>query len=680
MNESAIVPTKDRPDDVPDPAKPIQNRANPMRFTYKSGTSPLAGYTIKRGIGAGGFGEVYYATTESGKEVALKHIQRNLEIEMRGAKHCLNLKHPHLVSLFDIRYDDEGEGWIVMEFVNGDSLQDVIEKYPQGMPIDLTFSWFRAIASAVGYLHDHGIVHRDLKPGNIFEDTGTVKIGDYGLSKFISVSRRSGQTESVGTFHYMAPEIGKGIYGREIDVYALGVILHEMLTGRVPFEGESSQEIIMKHLTATPDLGAVDPRFRPAIANALEKDPEKRTSSAEEMLSHLGIVPASGPVMLGDSVPLPASNNSGASPNAGTHPQEPFVPSVAVAPELSQPADEEPIAKAVHNASESVRRWWNDDRIGMPMKVIVVTLVGFGVATNLQFLIPLGIVGAACYCAYLMIRLIYKSFQDSESNALADRKSDGYDQKYHPQAMKRKHRAKSDSKWKPKREDRERNSLRLRSPHEHARQLIGSLLASGILSVVVSAILVLFLGLPENLNTARGLMVAGPIFLFLTGITTAASWAILVASKCWESERGDSTQRRIIMLVTGVLLGALCWVAGSALLGDMASADIGNFWKTKLLANSLGSLALYFGILFLLPKWWRQADPLRKTRLSLWDTGWYVLMAFVVSIFWPMTQPWSIFLIGAISLTVQLSAPWISKSKRDELRRQYESLEETTIG
>ncbi|MEX1041959.1 MAG: hypothetical protein WDZ51_15065, partial [Pirellulaceae bacterium] len=73
-----------------------------MRFTYQSGSSPLDGYVIKRGVGAGGFGEVYYAVTPGGKEVALKHIQRNLDIEMRGAQHCLNLKHPHLVSLHDI--------------------------------------------------------------------------------------------------------------------------------------------------------------------------------------------------------------------------------------------------------------------------------------------------------------------------------------------------------------------------------------------------------------------------------------------------------------------------------------------------------------------------------------------------------------------------------------------------
>ena len=258
-----------------------------MKFVYTTGARPLDGYTIKRGVGIGGFGEVYFATSDAGKEVALKRIQRNLDVEIRGVTQCLNLKHPNLIAIYDIKYDDIGEGWIVMEFVAGESLKDVIDRNPNGMPLEEIKFWFTGIAAGVAYLHDHGIVHRDLKPGNIFSDEGVVKIGDYGLSKFISCSRRSGQTESVGTFHYMAPEIGKGVYGKEIDIYALGIMLCEMLTGRVPFEGETSQEIIMKHLTADPDLQHVPSRFRRVIERALFKDPAKRFRSVSEMLHAL---------------------------------------------------------------------------------------------------------------------------------------------------------------------------------------------------------------------------------------------------------------------------------------------------------------------------------------------------------------------------------------------------------
>ena len=262
-------------------------RTGAMKFAYASGSRPLEGYTIKRGVGRGGFGEVYFATSDAGKEVALKLIRRNLEVELRGVTQCLNLKHPNLISLYDIRTDDVGDQWVVMEYVSGESLEDVIDRSPNGMPVDQALAWMRGMCAGVGYLHDHGIVHRDLKPGNIFIDEGTVKIGDYGLSKFISCSRRSGQTESVGTVHYMAPEIANGRYGREIDIYALGIILFEMLTGHVPFEGESVGEVLMKHLTAEPDLNQLNEPYRDIVRRALAKDPDVRIKSVGEMLAAL---------------------------------------------------------------------------------------------------------------------------------------------------------------------------------------------------------------------------------------------------------------------------------------------------------------------------------------------------------------------------------------------------------
>src|SRR5687768_7393050 len=259
----------------------------PMRFTYPSGSRPLEGYTIKRGVGRGGFGEVYFAVSDAGKEVALKLIRRNLEVELRGVTHCLNLKHPNLVALYDIRTDEHEDRWVVMEYVSGESLEEQIEKYPEGMPPEVALKWFEGICAAVAYLHDHGIVHRDLKPANIFIDDGAIKIGDYGLSKFISCSRRSGQTESVGTVHYMAPEIANGRYGREIDAYALGIILYEMLTGRVPFEGESVGEVLMKHLTAEPNLEKLCEPFKSVVQGAMAKDPERRINNAAEMMAKL---------------------------------------------------------------------------------------------------------------------------------------------------------------------------------------------------------------------------------------------------------------------------------------------------------------------------------------------------------------------------------------------------------
>ncbi|MGQ0636117.1 MAG: serine/threonine protein kinase, partial [Planctomycetaceae bacterium] len=234
-----------------------------MKFTFAPEATPLPGYTIKRAIDRGGFGEVYYGLSDSGKEVALKLLQQNQQIELRGVTQCLNLKHPNLVTIFDIRTDADGDHWVVMEFIAGKSLEQVLLEHPNGLPPAEVERWLSGMAEGIGFLHDRGIVHRDLKPANIFRENGVVKIGDVGLSKFITPSRRSVQTESVGTVYYMAPEVARGKYGSELDVYSLGVMTYEMLTGKVPFDGESTGEILMKHLTEAPDLSKVDAGFRP---------------------------------------------------------------------------------------------------------------------------------------------------------------------------------------------------------------------------------------------------------------------------------------------------------------------------------------------------------------------------------------------------------------------------------
>lgn len=254
-----------------------------MKFTHSSGQRPLEGFTLKRGIGRGGFGEVYFAVSDGGKEVALKLVRGDTQIELRGVAQCLNLKHPNLVNLYDLRSDNQGDHWVVMEYVAGEPLNVVLGRHPGGLPRELTREWFLGLARAVAYLHDHGIVHRDLKPANIFLENGMVKVGDYGLSKAIGASQRTAQTHSVGTVHYMAPEISTGNYGKPVDTYAAGIILYEMLTGRVPFDGESSGEILMKHLTTPPDLSKVPAEYLPIVSKALAKNPAQRYASMAEM-------------------------------------------------------------------------------------------------------------------------------------------------------------------------------------------------------------------------------------------------------------------------------------------------------------------------------------------------------------------------------------------------------------
>jgi hypothetical protein len=255
-----------------------------MKFTWGTGQKPLDGFTVKRGIGAGGFGEVYYGLSDGGKEVALKLIRGgDSDLELRGMAQCLNLKHPNLVHLFDLKTDATGDHWVVMEYVAGETLSTVLNRHPKGLPPELTREWFLALAKAVAYLHDHGIVHRDLKPGNLFIENGTLKVGDYGLCKFISSSQRTAHTQSVGTVYYMAPEISTGNYNKQIDIYAAGIMLYEMLTGKVPFEGESAGEILIKHLTTPPDLSKVPADYVPILQKALAKNPAQRYASITEM-------------------------------------------------------------------------------------------------------------------------------------------------------------------------------------------------------------------------------------------------------------------------------------------------------------------------------------------------------------------------------------------------------------
>jgi hypothetical protein len=258
-----------------------------MSFRYRHGERPLEGYTIQRGVGRGAFGEVYYAVSDGGREVALKTILHNQDIELRGIQHCINLKSPHLVSIFDVRKTDDGTPVVIMEYVAGPSLRDLLHEFPSGLGPQRSAYLLREIAKGLAYLHERAIVHRDLKPENLFYEDGYVKIGDYGLSKYVSVSRQSGQTMSVGTVHYMAPEIGSGVYNQSIDIYALGIILHELLTGEVPFTGASFGEILMKHLTAEPDLRRLEEPFRAVIARALRKKPQERYANVEDMAREL---------------------------------------------------------------------------------------------------------------------------------------------------------------------------------------------------------------------------------------------------------------------------------------------------------------------------------------------------------------------------------------------------------
>jgi serine/threonine protein kinase len=670
----------------PAPSSPVQGSlemtspAYPAatHFSLPSGSRVLDRYTIRRGLGIGGFGEVYFAISDAGKEVAIKRIQRNLEIELRGVSHCLNLKHPNLVSLYDVCRDESQTWWVVMEYVAGASLRDALDRQPAGSAglgeIEAR-RWFAGAAAGVAHLHSEGLVHRDLKPGNLFDDYGIVKVGDYGLSKFISESRRGGQTESVGTFHYMAPEIGRGEYGREIDLYALGVILYESLTGRLPFEGETAHEIIVKHLSAKPDLSGVAEPYRGVIEKALRKDPRQRWTSASEMAaalrgadSPLVATLVSRPGQTAPSVAAPVSPNIPGSPNI------PFRPSpdafaatsvAAVTAPIGQPDDTEPLARAVGDCWRNVKQWWNEVRLSPIARVLLVALVAFVLVRNLRWLLPLLTIIGFVYVPYYVIRQMLLG-REARRASYGVRAVPGNGNVYGDRPGRRPAVRLSRSQWRKL----QRAELAAKKASSQLAELSGSWIAVGIATLfcVVAA------GVIGLRNGAVDMMAIAP-YGWVMMVSLAMSVVILGLGKLWEVRDGDPLNRRIVLAGSGGLVGAMAFLIHQYLMipFDPALArviDQPELPQALYEGNAVPRMAAWmahFAILMAAVRWWRLTDPLRMRRLSVWMILVVVVADWLIQQVVPIAQPWGMLVAGTTVIAVQIAATWESTDQYPSL-------------
>jgi Tol biopolymer transport system component len=292
--------------------------------------SKLGPYEIQSALGAGGMGEVYRARdTRLDRTVAIKvlpvHLSSNAELNARferEARAVSALNHPHICHLYDVGTQD-GTSFLVMEYLDGETLADRLRKGP--MPLKQALDYGIQIAEALGMAHRAGILHRDLKPQNVMLTAGGAKLLDFGLAKAapsLGSSSASGLTPStptmtiaeltspakpltrqgtvVGTFQYMAPEVLQGSEAdARSDVFALGCVLYEMVTGRRPFEGKSQLSVMTGILEKDPEpVSAILPASPAAldhlVKSCLEKNPEERIQTAQDVKLQLKWLAAGG--------------------------------------------------------------------------------------------------------------------------------------------------------------------------------------------------------------------------------------------------------------------------------------------------------------------------------------------------------------------------------------------------
>ena len=259
-------------------------------------------YVLEREIGAGGMATVYLADdVRHDRRVALKVLRPELAAVI-GAERFLaeikltaNLQHPHILPLFD---SGEADGFLfyVMPFVEGESLRDRLTREKQ-LPVDEAVRIAREVASALDYAHRHGVIHRDIKPENILLHDGQALVADFGIALAASKAGGTRMTEtgmSLGTPHYMSPEQAMG--EREItarsDVYALGAVLYELLTGDPPFTGSTAQAVVARVVTESPrpmlpQRHTIPPHVETAVLTALEKLPADRFATAAQFAEAL---------------------------------------------------------------------------------------------------------------------------------------------------------------------------------------------------------------------------------------------------------------------------------------------------------------------------------------------------------------------------------------------------------
>jgi Tfp pilus assembly protein PilF/tRNA A-37 threonylcarbamoyl transferase component Bud32 len=278
----------------------------------------ISHYEVGRLLGRGGMGEVYEALDlHLERRVALKFVAPELAADTealkrfeREARAAAALNHPHIATLFAFERDG-ARTFIAMELVGGESLRARIQRGPLKVAEALAIA--RDVAGALALAHRRGIVHRDVKPENLmFDEDGVVKLMDFGLARAVQASRMTMTGSTLGTAAYMPPESVRGTVGAPGDVFALGVMLHEMLTGELPFSGESPLALLYTIANEEPKpLRSTRPEAPEAVSDLvlrmLRKDPDQRPEAAVVARELAALTGAPPPIGAGDTLELEVS-------------------------------------------------------------------------------------------------------------------------------------------------------------------------------------------------------------------------------------------------------------------------------------------------------------------------------------------------------------------------------------
>ena len=264
----------------------------------RKGTMVDERYRLDRKIGSGGMADVWLAEdTELDRNVAIKILHDRFAQDsefvqrfQREAQSAAGLQHPNVVGVFD-RGAFGDTYFIAMEYVDGPSLKDLVKG---GMGTKDAIDFTRQILNAARFAHRKGIIHRDLKPQNVLiDDEGRARVADFGIARGGENSDITATGSVMGTAQYLSPEQAQGKPTTpSSDIYSIGVILYEALTGRVPFEGDSAVAVALKQVSETPRRpSAINPNIPPAldavVMRALAKDPEARFKDADAFLKAL---------------------------------------------------------------------------------------------------------------------------------------------------------------------------------------------------------------------------------------------------------------------------------------------------------------------------------------------------------------------------------------------------------